>query len=264
MSETTSLNLSAEILSRLGGARHVMVLTGAGMSAESGIPTFRDAQTGIWAQYRAEDLATPEAFEANPARVWQWYEERRSNVRMARPHAGHQALLQLESLVPGLSIVTQNVDGLHQLAGSRDVIELHGNILRSKCHVTGRAISAEWLADSPLEAPQSPYVSHGHARPDVVWFGEMLPRQQLEKAMETAVRCDACLSVGTTSLVQPAASLPLMALENGALLIEINPVETPLSLHADLCLRGPASTMLPSLVAQLAAWKRDPDGAPQL
>lgn len=256
--------LSRELLDRLGRARNVMVLTGAGMSAESGIPTFRDAQTGMWAEYRAEDLATPEAFEANPARVWRWYEERRARVRTARPHAGHQALIQLESLVPAMKIVTQNVDGLHQLAGSRDVVELHGNILRSKCHVTGRTISTEWLEDSTQEPPQSPYVSHGYARPDVVWFGEMLPRQALEKAMAAAARCDVCLSVGTTSLVQPAASLPLMALEKGALLIEINPLETALSPHADQCIRGTASAALSALVSQLLAWKHDQEQAPQL
>ena len=227
------------------------------MSAESGIPTFRDAQTGIWAKYRAQDLATPEAFEANPARVWQWYEERRENVRAARPHAGHQALVALESLVPGLSVITQNVDGLHQLAGSRNVTELHGNILRSKCNITGRPISADWLAGSAQAVPQSPYVGHGFARPDVVWFGETLPHQALQDAMDAAVRCDFCISAGTTSLVQPAASLPLMAQENGASLLEINPQETPLSPHADQCLRGTASEILTTLVSQLNAWKSD-------
>jgi NAD-dependent deacetylase len=251
--------LDNQVLSRLAEARHVMVLTGAGMSAESGIPTFRDAQTGIWENYRAEDLATPEAFAANPGRVWQWYEERRDAVRAASPHAGHKALVTLRSLVPGLSVVTQNVDGLHQLAGSNNVTELHGNILRSKCHITGRSISTDWLADSHQLPPPSPYVSQGYARPDVVWFGEMLPREALEAAMNAAVQCDFCLSIGTTSLVQPAASLPLMALEHGAFVMEINPSETPLSPHAGQCLRGPASFVLPRIVQQLAAWKRDPD-----
>jgi NAD-dependent deacetylase len=256
--------LADHLLTRLGEAGHVMVLSGAGMSAESGIPTFRDAQEGMWAKYRAEDLATPEAFEANPARVWQWYMERRDKVRSARPHAGHHALVILESLVPGLSVITQNVDGLHQLAGSRNVTELHGNILRSKCHVSGRLISEDWLVDSPHVPPPSPFVSHGLARPDVVWFGEMLPRRALQEAMDAAVRCDFCISVGTTSLVQPAASLPLMALEHGASLVEINPQETPLSLHADQCFRGTASEVLGSLVSQLKSWKHDVDQCPQL
>ena len=255
MSDTTVQLLDEHLLTRLGEARHVMVLTGAGMSAESGIPTFRDAQTGMWAKFRAEDLATPEAFEANPARVWQWYEERRETVRAARPHAGHQALVVLESMVPSLSVITQNVDGLHQLAGSVNVTELHGNILRSKCHITGRSISADWLAGSSQAAPPSPYVGNGFARPDVVWFGEMLPREALQQAMDTAVRCDFCISAGTTSLVQPAASLPLMAKEHGASLVEINPQETPLSPHADQCIRGTAAGVLTSLVKQLKSWK---------
>ena len=259
MSDTTAQLLSDKLLQRLGEARKVMVLTGAGMSAESGIPTFRDAQTGIWSKFRAEDLATPEAFAANPAQVWQWYEERRKTVRSARPHAGHFALVELESLVPGLNVITQNVDGLHQFAGSRNVTELHGNILRSKCHVTGRAISTEWLADSAHAVPPSPYIAHGFARPDVIWFGEVLPRQELQTAMDAATHCDFCISAGTTSLVQPAASLPLMALENGAAVIEINPMETPLSPYADQCLRGAASEVLSVIVGQLKSWKQDAD-----
>ncbi len=256
--------LNGELLARLRQARHVTVLTGAGMSAESGIPTFRDAQSGIWEKYRPEELATPEAFAANPGRVWQWYEERRKAVRTASPHAGHQALVMLAKLVPGLSLVTQNVDGLHQLAGSGNVTELHGNIMRSKCHISGRPISAEWLADSSQIPPPSPYVNRGYARPDVVWFGEVLPNEALEAAMEAAALCDFCLSVGTTSLVQPAASLPLMALEHGAALVEINPQETPLSMHAGQCLRGPASIVLPEIVQQLESSKHDPDQGPGL
>ncbi len=264
MNDKPSYLLNNELLARLRGARHVMVLTGAGMSAESGIPTFRDAQTGIWEKYRPEELATPEAFAANPGRVWRWYEERRSAVRAASPHAGHQALVMLANLVPGFSLVTQNVDGLHQLAGSGNVTELHGNILRSKCHISGRQISGEWLADSSQIPPPSPYVNRGYARPDVVWFGEVLPKEALEAAMEAAALCDFCLSVGTTSLVQPAASLPLMALEHGAAVVEVNPRETPLSMHAGQCLRGPASVALPEIVQQLAASKHDPDQGPRL
>jgi NAD-dependent deacetylase len=256
--------LNESLLARLAEASDVMVLTGAGMSAESGIPTFRDAQTGIWAKYRPEELATPEAFAANPGRVWQWYEDRRKAVRQALPHGGHQALVMLANLVPRLNLVTQNVDGLHQLAGSSQVIELHGNILRSKCHISGRPIGKDWLEDSSQVPPPSPYVNGGYARPDVVWFGEMLPQQSLEKAMEAAASCDFCLSVGTTSLVQPAASLPLMALESGAALVEVNPQETPLSMHAGQCLRGPASIVLPAVVQQLSAVKHDPGQGPRL
>lgn len=253
----SEFKLLDHLLQRLDEARHVMVLTGAGMSAESGIPTFRDAQSGIWAKYRPEELATPGAFEANPARVWQWYEERRKKVAEASPHAGHAALVELESLVPSLCVVTQNVDGLHQLAGSGDVLELHGNIHRSKCHRTGRPISREWLSDSTRQPPPSPYVRDGLARPDVVWFGEILPQEAMDAAMAAATRCDICLSVGTTSMVQPAASLPLIALEQGAALIEINPLETPLSLHAEQCFRGKASEVLTSVIAQLKARRQD-------
>ena len=247
----SEFKLLDHLLQRLDEARHVMVLTGAGMSAESGIPTFRDAQSGIWAKYRPEELATPQAFEADPSRVWQWYEERRKKVRQARPHAGHAALVELESLLPSVCIVTQNVDGLHQLAGSGEVLELHGNILRSKCHRSGRQISSEWLAESSRIPPPSPYVRGGLARPDVVWFGEILPQDAMDAAMAAATRCDFCLSVGTTSLVQPAASLPLIALEHGATLVEVNPLETPLSIHAEQCLRGKASEVLTSVISQL-------------
>lgn len=264
MHETKDFLLDGNLLKRLGEAQYVLVLTGAGMSAESGIPTFRDAQSGIWEKYRPEDLATPEAFEANPARVWQWYEDRREKVSAALPHKGHQALVELESLAPGLLLATQNVDGLHQLAGSQNVSELHGNIMRSKCHLTHRPISSEWLADSTHCPPRSPYVVDGLARPDVVWFGEMLPSEAVEQAMNAAIRCDFCLSIGTTSLVHPAASLPLLAIEHGASLVEVNPSETPLSLHADQCFRGSASGVLASLVDQLKSWKHDPDQGARL
>jgi NAD-dependent deacetylase len=249
--ESDDLKLNAPLLERLARARSVLVLTGAGMSAESGIPTFRDAQTGIWSKYRPEELATPEAFAADPNRVWQWYETRRKLVREARPHAGHQALVELESLVGEVIIVTQNVDGLHQLAGSAKVWELHGNILRSKCHLTLRPIGRDWLEDASQSPPRSPYVEGGFARPDVVWFGEALPTAAVEAAVASAARCDFCLSVGTTSLVQPAASLPLYALDRGAPLIEINPAPTPLSPHASQCIRARASEALVTLIKQL-------------
>lgn len=245
--------LREQLLSRLAQARSVLVLTGAGMSAESGIPTFRDAQTGLWARYRPEELATPEAFAAHPERVWQWYESRRQAVRNAQPHAGHLALVELESLLPEVVIATQNVDGLHQSAGSSRVIELHGNIMRSKCHLTQRPIGREWLEDAQHIPPRSPFVAGGLARPDVVWFGEALPAAAVEDAIAAAARCDFCLSIGTTSLVQPAASLPLYALEHAAALVEINPAETPLSLHADQCIRAPAAAALVALLTQLRA-----------
>ena len=259
MEQNDTLLLPEALLERLQNADHVVVFTGAGMSAESGIATFRDAQTGLWAKFRPEDLATPQAFSAHPARVWSWYEERRDKVRDAEPHAGHFALVELESMVPRLSIVTQNVDSLHQRSGSGNVIELHGNIMRSICHLTSRPIDKEWLAKSNDCPPRSPWAQGGLARPDVVWFGESLPAGAMEAAMNAAVMCDFCFSIGTTSLVQPAASLPLLALENGASLVEINPTETPLSLHADYCLRGSASGAMTSIMHQLKNRVRDPE-----
>lgn len=251
MKEQTDFMLKPDLLDRLVTARQVLVLTGAGMSAESGVPTFRDAQTGMWAQYKPEDLATPEAFEQHPARVWNWYEARRAMVRQAEPHAGHQALVQMAAMLGSVRIVTQNVDGLHQLAGSKRVVELHGNINRSKCSVSHRPISREWLQDSDEQPPPSPYVKGGKARPDVVWFGEVLPQGALDEAMAAASHCDFCFSIGTTSLVQPAASLPLLAMENGAPLVEINPLETPLSAHASQCFQGAASSALVDVVRQI-------------
>jgi NAD-dependent deacetylase len=241
------------LLEKLLEAPSVLVLTGAGMSAESGIPTFREAQTGLWAQYRPEELATPEAFREHPARVWRWYEERRAGVRQARPHAGHRALVELAALLPAVHIVTQNVDGLHQRAGSRNVVELHGNILRSKCSVSHRPISAEWLLDAAGEPPPSPYVRGAFARPDVVWFGETLPQAAFDSAVRIAGNCTFCFSVGTTSLVQPAAGLPLLAARNGAALVEINPQETPLSRQSDQCIRAPASMALAAIADQVRA-----------
>jgi NAD-dependent deacetylase len=259
MEQNDTLLLPEALLERLQNSDHVVVFTGAGMSAESGIATFRDAQTGLWAKFRPEDLATPQAFSAHPARVWSWYEERREKVRDAEPHAGHFALVELESMVPRLSIVTQNVDSLHQRSGSGNVIELHGNIMRSICHLTSRPIDDEWLAKSNDCPPRSPWAQDGLARPDVVWFGESLPAGAMDAAMNAAVMCDFCFSIGTTSLVQPAASLPLLALENGASLVEINPQETPLSLHADYCLRGSASRVLTSIMQQLKNRAQDPE-----
>ena len=259
MEQNDTLLLPEALLERLRKSNHLLVLTGAGMSAESGIATFRDAQTGLWAKFRPEDLATPQAFAAHPARVWSWYEERREKVRDAQPHAGHFALVELESMVPRLSIVTQNVDALHQRSGSGNVIELHGNIMRSICHLTSRPIDDDWLAKSDDCPPRSPWARDGLARPDVVWFGEVLPAEAMEAAMKAAVKCDFCFSIGTTSLVQPAASLPLLALENGASLVEINPQETPLSLHAGHCLRGSASAALTSIMHQLKNRVSDPE-----
>lgn len=230
----------------------VVVLSGSGMSAESGIPTFREAQTGLWSRFRPEDLATPEAFERDPARVWRWYQHRREGVRSARPHAGHRALVELERRVGRLVVVTQNVDGLHQRSGSTQVVELHGNILRSICSISRKPIAGDWIEASGKEPPPSPYVERGFARPDVVWFGEALPEEALHRAAGELQNCTLCIAVGTSALVHPAAGLPLVAKTAGARLVEINPDPTPLSRHADTCLRMPASAALEQIVAEVA------------
>jgi len=236
----------------LQNARNVLVLTGAGMSAESGVPTFRDAQSGLWSKYRPEELATPEAFRDHPRTVWDWYAERRENIRKVRPHAGHFALAEMEARCDELLVATQNVDGLHQQAGSTRVIELHGNIMRSICSRTGRPIEDDWIESNPGRPPRSPHHPQGFARPAVVWFGELLPAGAMERATAAAMACDVCFSIGTSTLVQPAASLPFVALRSGAAVIEINPSPTSLSDMADFSLQATAAAALTAISAALA------------
>jgi NAD-dependent deacetylase len=237
------------LLQTVKTAVRVAVLTGAGISAESGVPTFRQAQTGLWAQYDPHDLATPTAFRRNPALVWEWYAWRRELVSQAQPNPAHLALVGMARRVPTFTLITQNVDNLHQRAGSRDVIELHGNITRSKCADDGRLVTNWQKSEDP--PPRCPHCNQ-YLRPDVVWFGENLPRSALERAMQAAQQCDLFFSIGTSALVQPAASLPLLAIENGATLVEINPDETPLTRFADHALHGPAGELLPALLQ--AVW----------
>jgi len=221
-----------------------MVLTGAGISAESGVPTFRDAQTGLWAEYRPEDLATPDAFARDPGLVWRWYAWRRELVGGAEPNAGHRALAELENLVPSFTLATQNVDGLHRRAGSRNVLELHGDISRSLCSREGTVVEPEGPDEEPPRCPDC----GAYLRPDVVWFGEALPVEAFERAQEAAGESGVFLSVGTSSLVQPAASLPQAALSGGATVAEVNPEPTPLTRYVDYALRAPAGEALPALL----------------
>ena len=230
-------------------ARHVCVLTGAGISAESGIPTFRDALTGLWAKFSPEELATPEAFERDPETVWSWYEWRRQLVRQAQPNAGHFALAELARRLSRLTLVTQNVDGLHQRAGSAGVIEYHGNILRDRC--TLEQVSAERDHTKSGGLPRCAGCG-ALLRPDVVWFGEPIPREAMLLADEAAADCDAFLAIGTSALVFPAAGLAETALRRRTPVIEVNPGPTDLSAHADLVLRGPSGSVLPALLRALA------------
>ena len=250
MGEQHTASVPDDLAARAGAARRVVVLTGAGISAESGVPTFRDAQTGLWASYDPTELATPEAFGRDPALVWNWYAWRRQLVAKARPNAGHLALARWEAAGIELTVVTQNVDGLHLRAGSRRVIELHGDIARTVCSVERSEVTG-WEQDERTP-PRCP--SCGAAlRPDVVWFGEMLPEGAVEAAVRAIEAADLVLSVGTSSLVQPAASLPLAALRHGIPVVEVNPGETPLTAQVDFSLRGTAGEVLPVLVARALA-----------
>lgn len=238
----------SRVAAALRGSRHTLVLTGSGISAESGIPTFRDAQTGLWSRFRPEDLATPEAFERDPARVWQWYESRRERVMQAKPNAGHLAIAALERLLPRLTLVTQNVDGLHQRAGSSRVLEFHGNLLRNRCSRENRIV--ESVASGGATPPRCPGCG-AFVRPDVVWFGEAIPHAILIQSEAAAGSCDVFLSVGTSSVVEPAASLARLAHAAGAIVVEVNPQDTPLSPDADIVIREPAGTALPAIAAAL-------------
>jgi len=234
-----------KLVAILKKAQRITVLTGAGISAESGVPTFRDAQSGLWERYRPEELATPEAFQRNPRLVWEWYTWRRELVSQAKPNPGHNALVKMERSVPQFTLVTQNVDGLHRRAGSLNVLELHGDIRRTKCSREGTLIES-WSETSDIP-PRCPHCG-GLMRPDVVWFGEALPAKVLELAWLAAQDCDVFFSIGTSAVVYPAATLPDLALQKLIPVVEINPVETPLSHQARYILNGLAGEILPALV----------------
>ena len=263
------------LIEQLRTAQHVVVFTGAGMSADSGIPTFRDRATGLWANTDPQEVATPWAFRANPQRVWDWHVHLADAVRQARPNAGHRAIAALQETVERLTVITQNIDNLHQVAGVRDVIELHGNLLRLKAFVdeeemfsgdksplicricNGYALNDELdsyasradLEDIELTAGSVPRCPGCGAllRPDIVWFGEPLDHQSLGDAHFAADHCDVLLCVGSSLEVEPAASIPWRALNAGAAVIEINPQPTLLSSRAQGCIVGKAADVVPEL-----------------
>jgi NAD-dependent deacetylase len=245
-----------DLIKALWSARHLAVLTGAGISAESGVPTFRDAQTGLWSQYRPEDLATSEAFRRDPKLVSEWYAWRREIVTQAQPNPGHYALVKIEASLAQFearfTLITQNVDSLHRRAGSQCVVELHGSLQRVKCEREGQVFLTEQIPDRMMEIPPHCPGCGGLLRPDVVWFGESLPVDALETAWAAAEDCDVFLTVGTSALVQPAASLPIVARQHGALVIEINSDTTLLTSQVDYSFRGPSGALLPELVR--AVW----------
>ncbi len=243
------MKIPDELTTLLAEAGHVAVLTGAGISAESGVPTFREAQTGLWARYDPEQLATPEAFLSNSKLVWEWYTWRRELVATVEPNPAHYALAEMARHVPRFTLITQNVDGLHQRAGSEGVIELHGNIVRTKCFDCSRkAFGVQELTKISQQTPPRCEYCGGMLRPDVVWFGESLPADALNHAFNAARNCDLFFSIGTSALIQPAASLPTQALSQGIPTVEVNPHVTPLTGSVAYALNGPAGELLPWLV----------------
>lgn len=237
-----------QVAALLNQAQHIAVLTGAGISKESGIPTFRDALMGYWANYDPTQLATPEGFRSDPTLVWRWYADRRALLETAQPNPGHYALAELAQR-KWVTIITQNIDGLHQAAGSAGVLEVHGTLRGYKC------IDCE----SPYEMAEIPAADStpplcdcgGLIRPAVIWFNELLPEAVMAQAIRACETCDVMLSIGTSGLVWPAAGLPLTAKEHGATLIEINPETTMLTSEVDIYLQGRSGELLPRVVATM-------------
>jgi NAD-dependent deacetylase len=232
-----------ELVDRLRGARSIFALTGSGISAESGLPTFRGVG-GLWRTHRVEELASPEGFARDPVLVWTWYNERLAAHRRASPNRGHYALAQLEQITRGFALATQNVDSLHLRAGTRNLIELHGNLREARCDRCGerRPLDAAGL---PLD--EIDHACGGRMRPDIVWFGEALPRAAWERAQAAAAKADVILVIGTSAVVYPAAALATHH-NRSAFIAEINPEETAISDSVDCVLRGTAAETLPKIV----------------
>ncbi|HEX9118270.1 MAG TPA: NAD-dependent deacylase [Anaerolineae bacterium] len=240
---------------RLATASRVAVLTGAGISKESGLPTFRDPETGLWARYDPMQLATMEGFHRDPKLVWEWYEYRFGLARTAKPNPGHLAIAELAGILPQVSVITQNIDGLHQAAGSTDVIELHGSILRHRCLRGHTGFTWDDVTRQGAMPPHCPYCN-ALLRPEVVWFGEMLPQAEIARSFALSESCDVMLVVGTAGQVQPAASLPFVAADAGAFVIDVNPNRDDTARAAHIFLQGPGGTVLPELLAAVRAGQR--------
>lgn len=244
--------ITSSLAAQLRNARHVVVFTGAGTSAESGIPTFRDALTGLWERFDPAQLATSEAFRTDPSLCWGWYEWRRQKVAQAKPNGAHLAIAELARHVPNLTVITQNVDDLHERAGSQDVIHLHGSLHSPRCIDCGLAYALPFTSEalpeggSRIEPPRCA-ACDGYIRPGVVWFGEMLPEAAWNAGLAAADDCDLFLSVGTSGIVYPAAELPLRALGRGATVVHINPARFEVSSQEHF-LEGSASEMMGSLL----------------
>lgn len=247
-------SLSVGLQAVVARADHVVAFTGAGISAESGVPTFR-GEDGIWKKMRPEELASMNGFLANPDLVWEWYRHRRTIIHSVQPNAGHRALVEMEQVFRRFTVVTQNIDNLHRRAGSSRVIELHGNIERNYCLRCG-AHYGETGDPLPDNVPTCARCG-GLIRPDVVWFGEMLPEEAWEDAARECESADLLISIGTSAVVYPAASLPLSAKRAGGFVVEVNPEPTPLTPLVDDYIPGPAGSILPTLVKQMRALRTD-------
>lgn len=245
------MGIKQKTLEVLSKANYVAVLTGAGVSAESGVKTFRDPD-GFWAKFNPMELASPEGFMSNPQLVWEWYRHRVEIVESVKPNPGHYAIAEMQSLFPKFTLITQNVDRLHQSAGSKEVIELHGNIVDNHCFDCG----APYHGEVALPDNQIPKCDKcgGKIRPSVVWFGEMLPQDALHEAEIAARKCNVFISVGTSTEVYPAAQLPFSARQSGAYIIEVNPNSTQLSAYCDDKFAEPSGIALPQLINELKTY----------
>jgi NAD-dependent deacetylase len=245
--------MDERIIKALRVATRVVVFTGAGVSAESGVPTFRDKQTGLWENFDAAELATPFAFQRDPPLVWGWYEWRRATVLAAKPNAGHRAIAAIADHVPHFTLITQNVDDLHERAGSRDVLHLHGELSRPYCEACRRFyVLPEGIPELPpggarVQPPRCETCG-ANVRPGVVWFGERLPELPWMAAREAAKQCEVFLCCGTSALVQPAASLADIAIDAGATTAQVNPNPTDLDASVTVAIRGSSGIVLPQLV----------------
>ncbi|MBI4534793.1 MAG: NAD-dependent deacylase [Ignavibacteriae bacterium] len=255
------MKFSNRLMERLIEARRIVALTGAGVSAESGVPTFR-GNDGIWSRFKPEELATVDAFMKNPQLVWEWYAHRKKIIASIQPNAGHVALARMEEMFEQFVLVTQNIDNLHRRAGSKTVLELHGNIERNYCMKCGSIFANDEVtiqAGAPrCEKKYEGLSCDGLVRPDVAWFGELIPEDQWKQSARAAESADVFLSIGTSGVVYPAASLPLIAKRSGAYLVEVNTERTALSDLADEFLEGASGVVLPALCDRLKGTIRSP------
>lgn len=252
MVDTQQINQASQLLAQ---AKHIVCLTGAGVSAESGVATFRDAQTGLWSKFDPQRLASQAGFADDPGLVWRWYMARLASVENATPNPGHLALARLEMLTSAFTLVTQNVDDLHERAGSQQVWHIHGRINRFRCNYCQ---AEHFLQPNERQQALPPKCTFcgDQVRPDVVWFGEALPTRVVDVAWRAAERCDVMLVVGTSGVVYPVAQLPALAKQAGAVVVDVNPECTAISTLADLFLQGAGGVVLPQVMAALSAQLR--------